>query len=108
MRINLLLSLLVLLILGVYALALLFAPLYFYLTDWEHFQTDMVWYLVVYIVSAIIYNCTPLAALITSYQIYLDTMVHAPLCTNMRKEETNEEAIDTSATTNTCTTSTSR
>ena len=61
MRINLLLSLLVLFILGVYALALLFAPLYFYLTDWEHFGTDMVWYFVIYIVSAIIYNCTPLA-----------------------------------------------
>ena len=49
-----------------------------------------------------------LSVLIMLYQIYLDTMVHAPLCTNMRKEETNEEAINTSTTTNTCTTSTRR
>lgn len=59
-------------------------------------------------VSSLDTDKSTLAALITSYQIYLDTMVHAPLCTNMRKEETNEEAINTSATTNTCTTSTSR
>ena len=49
-----------------------------------------------------------LSVLIMLYQIYLDTTVHAPLCSNMRKEETNEEAINTSITTNTCTTSTSR
>ena len=49
-----------------------------------------------------------LSVLIMLYQIYLDTTVHAPLCSNIRKEETNEEAIDTSITTNTCTTSTSR
>ena len=49
-----------------------------------------------------------LSVLIMLYQIYLDTTVHAPLYTNMRKEETNEEAINTSVTTNTCTTSTSR
>ena len=49
-----------------------------------------------------------LSVLIMLYQIYLDTTVHAPLCSNIRKEETNEEAIDSSITTNTCTTSTSR
>ena len=49
-----------------------------------------------------------LSVLIMLYQIYLDTTVHAPLCSNMRKEGTNEEAINTSITTNTCTTSTSR
>ena len=49
-----------------------------------------------------------LSVLIMLYQIYLDTAVHAPLCSNIRKEETNEEAINTSITTNTCTTSTSR
>ena len=49
-----------------------------------------------------------LSVLIMLYQIYLDTTVHAPLCSNIRKEETNEEAIDTSITTNTYTTSTSR
>ena len=45
-----------------------------------------------------------LSVLIMLYQIYLDTTVHAPLCSNIR----NEEAINTSITTNTCTTSTSR
>lgn len=59
-------------------------------------------------VSSLDTDKSTLAALITSYQIYLDTMVHAPLCTNMRKEETNEEVINTSVTTNTCTISTSR
>ena len=49
-----------------------------------------------------------LSVLIMLYQIYLDTTVHPPLCSNIRKEETNEEAINTSITTNTCTTSTSR
>ena len=49
-----------------------------------------------------------LSVLIMLYQIYLDITVHAPLCSNIRKEETNEEAIDSSITTNTCTTSTSR
>ena len=49
-----------------------------------------------------------LSVLIMLYQIYLDTTVHAPLCSNIRKEETNEEVIDSSITTNTCTTSTSR
>ena len=49
-----------------------------------------------------------LSVLIMLYQIYLDTTVHAPLCSNIRKEEPNEEAIDSSITTNTCTTSTSR
>ena len=49
-----------------------------------------------------------LSVLIMLYQIYLDTTVHAPLCSNVREEETNEEAINTSITTNTCTTSTSR
>ena len=49
-----------------------------------------------------------LSVLIMLYQIYLDTTVHPPLCSSIRKEETNEEAINTSITTNTCTTSTSR
>ena len=49
-----------------------------------------------------------LSVLIMLYQIYLDTTVYAPLCTNIRKEETNEETINTSITTNTYTTSTSR
>ena len=59
-------------------------------------------------VSSLDTDKSTLATLIIPYQIYLDTTVHAPLCSNIRKEETNEEAIDTSVTTNTCTTSTSR
>ena len=49
-----------------------------------------------------------LSVLIMLYQIYLDTTEHAPLLKTIRKEETNEEAINTSITANTCTTSTSR
>lgn len=59
-------------------------------------------------VSSLDTDKSTLVVLIMPYQIYLDTMVHAPLCTNMRKEETNEETINTSVTTNTCTTSTRR
>lgn len=38
-------------------------------------------------VSSLDTDKSTLAVLITSYQIYLDTMVHASLCTNIRKEE---------------------
>lgn len=59
-------------------------------------------------VSSLDTDKSTLTALIMFYQIYLDTTMHAPLLKTIRKEETNEEAIDTSITTNTCTTSTSR
>ena len=59
-------------------------------------------------VSSLDTDKSTLATLIIPYQIYLDTTVYAPLCTNIRKEETNEETINTSITTNTYTTSTSR
>ena len=47
-------------LIGVFALGLLFAPVYFFFADMEHFFEHMMSWFIVYLILAFIYNCTPI------------------------------------------------